>query len=1095
MNRDNRRSALNLDILAMLVSILLTGFGVAHASTLATRQIGDGLIVDLVTDPPRLAAGPDLPDGFFRVSIDDLASTHEPGSPELPYRSFLVGVPAGRTVQIEATSRGGMRLGTYRLAPFAPRGGWEPGEESPGPIGEADLEAIENPDVYGASAPFPGSLAVVAGRGVMRDQEIAEIRVYPVQYNPADAGIVHHPRIQVRIRFVEDTAARLPARLDPAPETGPRHLRAFDRMLHSLVNYPMVKLDRDATRARLANEPSPVTDGALAAGPASLAGATGMVKLYVKSDGIYDITPADLTGAGVDLTMVDPATFRMTAGGQDVAIGLCCDADGSFSGTDHLAFYGQGIKGDRYTRTNVYQLSYGGTPGPQIMWRDGHFTSSGQTPTSFATTAHAEMDKLYTQIIRPGVNEAWYWALQLQGDPNSDTRNYAVTIPHPDPAPHTIGIRAHMLGTTNGLHTPRLSLNNTQVDDGSFSGQILYTQSTSDTSTLLLSGANTLKLDLLPNGNPTDRIAADWFEIDYRRTYAVDNDALEFEGQEMGNQHFEISNFSISNIWLMDITDPLSPQFMMPEGITQVGMTWTLSFEDILSSNHRYAAASVLALKKPVSIVPDVASNLMSSSNGADYIIITDRSLLAAMEPLRLLRQSQGLRAVTVATDDIYDEFNFGRFDPHAIKSFLTYAYNNWVAPAPTYVVLAGDGHIDYRDDFGSGTPQIVPPLLAGFATVGEAPSDNNLVAVSGNDVFPEMFVGRLPIRSVADANTIVTNIINYETSPPTATLNQHSLFVADNNDVIFQAIENNLQAFLPTTMVPVDAYLPGGDPNNPPNQTEINATTDAVIDALDAGALLTIYMGHGNVDLWAKEKILLHTPNPPVGSTGRLDLDRLLDSGNQSFVVAMNCINGYFVDLLGAGPGHVDYSLMEEFLRRPNRGAIAGWTPSATGQLREYDGMAYELFDNLFTQGENLLGPAAVSAVVDSVSVFGVDTANVESMVFFGDPATTFAVDYSQCATAPPEVHNLEVTRSGADVVLTWDVPLSVPCASYKIYAAQDTGLPKNSFTPYLEIGSTTTGIFTHVGAATDGSEYDYLVVIDHPTYGLGPLGHYGLF
>ncbi len=76
-----------------------------------------------------------------------------------------------------------------------------------------------------------------------------------------------------------------------------------------------------------------------------------------------------------------------------------------------------------------------------------------------------------------------------------------------------------------------------------------------------------------------------------------------------------------------------------------------------------------------------------------------------------------------------------------------------------------------------------------------------------------------------------------------------------------------------------------------------------------------------------------------------------------------------------------------------------------------------------------------------------------------------------------------------------TWDTPASVPCATYKVYAAADTGLPKDSFTPYVEIGSTMSGSFTHVGAATDGSDYDYLVVIEHPMYGLGPLGHYGLF
>ncbi len=143
----------------------------------------------------------------------------------------------------------------------------------------------------------------------MRDQQIAEIRVFPVQYDPSDATIVHHRKIQVHVLFVQDEAARKPRRLDPEPETGPRHLRSFDTMLHSLVNYKMIRKDRAATRALLSTEPEPAIDMAQASGPASLAGASGMVKFYVKTDGIYEILPADLTAAGVDLSMVNPTDF------------------------------------------------------------------------------------------------------------------------------------------------------------------------------------------------------------------------------------------------------------------------------------------------------------------------------------------------------------------------------------------------------------------------------------------------------------------------------------------------------------------------------------------------------------------------------------------------------------------------------------------------------------------------------------------------------------------------------------------------------------------------------------------------------------------
>ncbi len=514
----------------------------------------------------------------------------------------------------------------------------------------------------------------------------------------------------------------------------------------------------------------------------------------------------------------------MTAGGQDIAIGLFGDGDGSFDPGDNLLFYGQSVKGNRYTRTNVYQLSYGGTPGPRMAFRDGHFTGTGSTPTSFQTTLHLEKDLRYTATYRPGVNEAWYWKVQSEGDPNSDPSDYTVTVPHPDPNSYTIDVRARVLGLSNGDHPMALSLNSMPIGTDSFSGQVLHVQNASTTSSTLAAGSNTFTIDITYNGTPAPNlIAGDWFEIDYRRTYDVDNDYVEFEGQVFGNQHFQIPGFSTPYIWLMDITDPLAPVLLMSEPAVQAGMTWTLPFEDIIASTHRYAASSIFVLKKPATTVLDVPSNLKSPANGADYIIITDRSLMASMEPLRLLRQGQGMRAVTVATDDIYDEFNFGRLDPHAIKSFLSYAYANWAAPAPTYVLLAGDGHIDYRDDFGSGTPEIVPPLLSIFPGFGEAPSDNDYVAVAGGDVYPEMYIGRLPIRSPADASTVVTNIINYDTNPPAATLNQQALFVADNNDVIFQAILNNLQAFIPATLTPVDAYLPGGDPNNPPSQTQIN--------------------------------------------------------------------------------------------------------------------------------------------------------------------------------------------------------------------------------------------------------------------------------
>jgi len=54
---------------------------------------------------------------------------------------------------------------------------------------------------------------------------------------------------------------------------------------------------------------------------------------------------------------------------------------------------------------------------------------------------------------------------------------------------------------------------------------------------------------------------------------------------------------------------------------------------------------------------------------------------------------------------------------------------------------------------------------------------------VEGNDILPDMYIGRLPVKTATEAQAVVNKIINYELNPPTGTLNQKVLFIADNPD------------------------------------------------------------------------------------------------------------------------------------------------------------------------------------------------------------------------------------------------------------------------------------------------------------------------
>ncbi len=142
-------------------------------------------------------------------------------------------------------------------------------------------------------------------------------------------------------------------------------------------------------------------------------------------------------------------------------------------------------------------------------------------------------------------------------------------------------------------------------------------------------------------------------------------------------------------------------------------------------------------------------SDLKNIENGADYLIITYPDFMEAANKLAAFR-SQHLESFTsprikiVNVLDIYDQFSNGLLDPYAIKDFIKYTFRNWSGAPPSYVVLMGDMSYDYRHLLFSSRPNFIPSIPYQQYQYGQAVSDNNFVAVSGNDVFPDMAIGRL---------------------------------------------------------------------------------------------------------------------------------------------------------------------------------------------------------------------------------------------------------------------------------------------------------------------------------------------------------------
>jgi hypothetical protein len=533
-------------------------------------------------------------------------------------------------------------------------------------------------------------------------------------------------------------------------------------------------------------------------------------------------------------------------------------------------------------------------------------------------------------------------------------------------------MKVNVRAETSLAHQSRVYVNSnpTPVVDFSWQGQKEQTIDIPNISPdLFVNGNNTVKVEeILPAGTIVNRIYINWFEINYNDSYVAENNMLKFQGEGSGNVAFEVKNFSSSDVWIFDITDPLNVSHISTQPQTPN------KFGDNITGIKLYYATTSEQFKTPADISIDATSNLKSPRENIDYIIITHEAFYDDITALKEYRTSKGLNVESVKIQDIYDEFSYGIKDARAIKDFLTYAYSNWnMNGHPAYVLLVGDASIDYRDDtgnFSKGNVDYVPTYLYQTYQLGDTPTDNWFACVSGTDPIPDMILGRLCVKTAADVNNIVAKIQAYEATTPGAWTKR--IILASDTESAFETTSNNLAALLPDDITAQEVYLSTYG-------TVEQATTD-LVNKINAGSLITNYTGHGSVDNWSGE-FLFHTPDDK-DSKPRNDVDRLTNGDRLTFVMTLNCLNGFFANFLD------QYSLAEEFLRAQNKGAIAGLASTSLGYTSEHEVLATKIFNRIFIDGDTGIGSVVYTGKINAYNQT-LSTDIIETFTLFGDPAT----------------------------------------------------------------------------------------------------------
>ncbi|MCH7761019.1 hypothetical protein IIA15_06425 [candidate division TA06 bacterium] len=742
----------------------------------------------------------------------------------------------------------------------------------------------------------------IAYTGFIRDQRVAKIEILPKQ-----AG--SRQKIRFRLTLKGEGAIPHSALRTPPPED------PFERILSRiLINYPQARQWRKKTAQEGSKKDAGILGGSLP-----------RYRIIVNSDGIYRIPYEDLVKAGMNVAGVDPRTFRLENKGREVPIYLVGEEDGTFDEEDYFEFYGEFNRGketyfDLYSFENVYWLSWGGGLGVRLVEEDGGLTETDPSqylePTSFEHLIHFETDQLYMELTRPTIDTSDMWFWQLLRASGQGVTPFAFLFPSPDPFSQTpVSFKMFLHGVTYDSdpfsldHHLLAYLNGFLIGDTRWNGQSphLFFGSGPRNNTLL-DGENLITL-VLPDSAVGDNQLLNWMEFTYQRLYKAREDSVTFSTPKdsgMGLYQFRIQGFTSPEIEIYKKGISKIVNFLVEPVASGFDTTYDAVFQDdVFSEGVKYVALTPSRKKKPLRIVGDTPSDLRSTTNGADLVVITHEKFVGALQDYVNWREGQGVGVSLVTTQDIYDEFNSGIFSPKAIKKFLIYAYENW-NPKPYYVLLVGDGTWDYRNITGQGG-NLVPSLLQWHGDFGWVSVDNAFAAVSGEDYLPDLFVGRLPVREVGELDAVLAKIMGYETNPTLGDWRRNFIFATGSGNrkgIAFRTIfeDSVIARFLPPWTFPTRIYADPGDP--------FFGDRDSLIDAINDGASIVGYFGHGGGSVWSHPYLLRND-----------DLYLLTNRDRLPFVASFTCFTAIFDD-----PNPSYESLGEGLLKLPERGAIAVW-------------------------------------------------------------------------------------------------------------------------------------------------------------------------
>ncbi|MCK4342642.1 MAG: hypothetical protein KAY37_13070 [Phycisphaerae bacterium] len=307
---------------------------------------------------------------------------------------------------------------------------------------------------------------------------------------------------------------------------------------------------------------------------------------------------------------------------------------------------------------------------------------------------------------------------------------------------------------------------------------------------------------------------------------------------------------------------------------------------------------------------PEILPPMPTRAEEGDYLIIAASAYETAIQPFAAAKANQGY---TVST----------WVPPSASASVIkSHIQSLWGAgQGPDYILLVGDTDtIPAWTGGGSGSPDTDLP----YTCMG-----------GPGDWYPDIAIGRFPVRNASQLQAMVDKTLVYEISPlPDIDYLNRAVFMASNDNYTVSEGTHN--------WVISNYMTPHGVTSDKLYCHTYNATTQQVRDAFNAGRFWGVYSGHGGPVSWAD--------GPPFSQS---DVNNLMNADMYPVVFSFACVTGSYV---------MNECFTETWIRAEDKGAIAIYGSSVNSYWTEDDVLEKRLFDSIYDDGDDV--PAQVGPV-----------------------------------------------------------------------------------------------------------------------------------